>query len=117
MAVAHANQAWLFLREEKKEAAKENARTAIRLWRSLPIVSPFQELAFWPLTVIAMQDNDLGAAIEYLQAMLHPSQHQFSADLTTAMENTIRLSEERKLEESRRELERTLERARQEKHL
>jgi len=117
VAAAHANLAWLSLREGKKEEARTNAKAAIRLWRSLPLVSPFQGLALWPLIAIAQEEKELTAAIEYLQLLLHPSQHQLSAGLTAAIENTIRLSEEKRWEESWRELARTLEQAHLENHL
>jgi eukaryotic-like serine/threonine-protein kinase len=117
IAAAHANQAWLALREQKPEEARIQAEKALRIWSSLPLVSPFQSLAVWPLISVLQDQKDVPEVMECLNLLLHPSQHRLSDELTAAIQNTIQLGEKEDWSAFHQELKRTVEQARIEKHL
>src|SRR4029079_851736 len=49
VAAAIGNQAWLALQSSEWEQVKALSNEAIAIWKSLPLASPFQGIAIWPL--------------------------------------------------------------------
>jgi hypothetical protein len=89
IATAKANLAWIALRDENLEEAKQLALAAYETWRGLKIVYPFFGLGLWPLIAIHVHENRLQDAIDYLAPMLEPSQQKLLDEVTAQMERAI----------------------------
>ena len=86
VAAAKANLGWVRWRSDAFRESQELCSEAVRIWQSLPVVSPFQELAFWPLIGIALKENQIEDACRHAAMILDPSQRQ----LDSALENLLR---------------------------
>ena len=74
IAVTHACQAWLAVREGDLDAVFQHGEAALALWAGLPFDYPFHWLALWPLLAAALQRNQLDHAVRYAHGLLHPAQ-------------------------------------------
>jgi len=74
VAAALANQAWLSLCANEFEEVKNLANEALRIWKSLPVASPFQSLAIWPLIVAQIQEEQIREAYKSVELLLDPAQ-------------------------------------------
>jgi tetratricopeptide (TPR) repeat protein len=89
IAIAKANLGWAHLRSGEVTLAKQECTEAVEIWRSLPLVSPFQELALWPLIAIALQEQDIAAAIAHAGAILDPSQRQLEQGVESLLKRAL----------------------------
>lgn len=89
VAAATANLGWVRWRENSIEESKELCTEAIRIWQSLPLVSPFQELALWPLIGISLRENQIEPACRYVELILHPSQRRLDPSMEKLLRDAI----------------------------
>lgn len=87
---AKANMAWIASREGNVEEADANACAALHLWRGLPLASPFQWTALWPLIGIGLARNRTDEAIEHARALLSPVEQVLPGPVGTAVEAAVR---------------------------
>ena len=81
IAAAMSNLGWVHWREKQYEETKALCIDALRIWQSLPLVSPFQELAIWPLSAVLVQEDQLEQAQQSLSRILDPSQRRLEPEL------------------------------------
>ena len=86
VAAAKANLGWVRWRSNEISRSEELCAEAVRVWQSLPLASPFQELALWPLIGIALKENEIDEACKHASLILDPSQRQ----LDSVLENLLR---------------------------
>ncbi|MCP3144107.1 serine/threonine-protein kinase [Pyxidicoccus xibeiensis] len=82
---AHANRAWVALREGDLPAAHAAGTEALRLWQPLSLVYPFQWLAHWPLLAVALEAGQVAEALEHARAMLASNQQRLPDALTAPL--------------------------------
>jgi tetratricopeptide (TPR) repeat protein len=91
VAAALANLGWIHWRKTEYDKAKELCAEAVRIWRSLPLVSPFQELALWPLIAINLKEGKPQEACDHAESILHASQRQLDSDLEQHLRKAIEM--------------------------
>ena len=85
--VMQANAAWLLHRAGEYGQAQKQAEEAYGQWANTPY--PFQWLVNFPLLALAMQANQLPAAIQFAQAMLDPSQQKLPDELDDMLATAV----------------------------
>jgi tetratricopeptide (TPR) repeat protein len=89
VAAARANLGWLKWRANEIMESKDLCSEALQIWRSLPLVSPFQELALWPLIGIALQENELKEACRHASFILDPTQRQLDPEFEDLLRSAV----------------------------
>ncbi|MCE9667489.1 protein kinase [Myxococcus stipitatus] len=82
---AHANLAWVALRAGDRVTAHASATEALRLWQPLSLVYPFQWLALWPLLSVALEAEQVTAALGHARAMLAAPQQRLPDELSAPL--------------------------------
>lgn len=90
ISTAKANLAWVSLREGNLCKAQENGQAALEMWRKAPLVYPFQWTALWPLIGVALNKEEISAAVDYACALLQPSQQRLPDSINTILEEAIK---------------------------
>ncbi len=86
--VAWANRSWLAWKRNDREEALRCGRKAVDLWQGQGVY-PIQWTAHWPLVAVALETNDLSAAVEHAGALTHPAQHKLPDALTSSLEGAV----------------------------
>ncbi|MGE5261769.1 MAG: ATP-binding protein [Acidobacteriota bacterium] len=89
---AKANQAWIAYRAEDSARAKELGSGALETWHQLPPTHaslPFQWLALMPLIAVAMDEQQLGVAVDYTRVLLDPKLQRLPDDLAASLEQAV----------------------------
>jgi tetratricopeptide (TPR) repeat protein len=94
VAAARGNLAWAAWREGDLDEVEDKARSAVEMWRQMALAYPFQGDAVWPLIDALLTRNQIAEAIDYVRALLHPSQRPLSEVLRSAVEAAIQAWEE-----------------------
>jgi tetratricopeptide (TPR) repeat protein len=96
--------AWIAWREGNLAEAREQGRGALELWQGPLANYPVKWPALWPLLAVALTEQNISEAIEYAQALAHPTHARFPGTLTAAIEAAIAASEQNQIEEARAQL-------------
>jgi DNA-binding SARP family transcriptional activator len=86
VAMARANLAWVAWRQGNQSEAQATARAALDGWKALQVDYPFHWTALWPLISIALAQDQLSEAINYVRMLLAPQQLVLPDALRTAIE-------------------------------
>ena len=89
VAMAKANLAWLAWRQSRSEDALLLGEEALTLWHGMDDPYGVDWQALLPLTAVAMQQDRLPAAVEYLRGLFRDNQHPLPAELATASQEAI----------------------------
>jgi hypothetical protein len=89
VAAALANQAWLALRANQWDEVKKLANEALSIWQSLPVSSPFEGLAIWPLLVALMRDQKIEEACKAVEILLHPAQQPQLPEIESLLQSMM----------------------------
>jgi len=89
VAAAKANQSWLHLRAREFEESRKLSVEAIQIWQSLPVVSPFQELAVWPIIAVLIPLDQISDACKYAEILLHSDQRKQDDDMEELLRAAI----------------------------
>jgi tetratricopeptide (TPR) repeat protein len=65
--------AWIAWREGNLAEAREQARGALEIWQGPLVNYPVKWPALWPLLAVALTEQNISEAIEYAQALAHPT--------------------------------------------
>jgi eukaryotic-like serine/threonine-protein kinase len=94
--MAHAQYAWLAWRDGEIVETKRQAQAAIEDWDSsgpTQFMIPFRWLALFPLLDIALQEDDIGTALQWARHMVAPNQQRLPDALTDALERAVSAEE------------------------
>jgi predicted ATPase len=87
LAAAHANLAWLALRDGLLPEARREAEQALTIWGDYPY--PFRWLASWVLLALHTRGREFGAAAAAAQAILRPGQRPQPGELPNVLESAV----------------------------
>jgi tetratricopeptide (TPR) repeat protein len=104
VAAAWANQAWLRWRSQDYDEAKRLGLQAVEVWQSLPLVSPFQDLAVWPVIGVLLRENQISEACRYADILLNPSQHRLESPLEQILRTAVQASAGGDLDQAKEQL-------------
>ena len=108
---AKANEAWVAWREGDLSKAYANGQAALECWRQVPAghaSCAFQWTALFPLLGGSIIQDKISEAIDYVRALLAPSQMRLSDKLTLYLEQIIKTWEGGDLEETRTNLDQSI---------
>lgn len=96
MAMATANQAWVAWCTGDLVQAQDLGRAALALFHQLPAehITGFQWTALWPLTAVALRDEQVSSAMDYVRALLDPGQQRLPDALAACLEQAIQAWDE-----------------------
>jgi tetratricopeptide (TPR) repeat protein len=106
---ARANLAWVAWRKVDMTEALENGKAALELWQQSETSYPFQWLALYPLTSVAIARDRIPEAVEYARSLLEPTQQPLPDTLKTVLEEAIKTWERGEPEAARTHLDRAVE--------
>jgi eukaryotic-like serine/threonine-protein kinase len=86
-------QAWIAWRARKLAEARAVGIKAREALRGPFSHSPFYWIVYFPLLAVALAENQLAEAYEYVPPMLHPSQMIFPNDLAAQLETAVKAGE------------------------
>jgi len=86
---SEANLAWAALCENKLSEAQVHGQIALKMWQQTPLVYPFHWTALLPLICVALVQNQIPGAVNYVQELLAPEQQCLPGSLTAALKATI----------------------------
>jgi hypothetical protein len=90
ISTAKANLAWVKWRQGDFSKAQENGRTALEMWQQEPLVYPFQWTALWPMIGVSLAQDKVSDAVDYVCALLEPSQQRLPDALNVVLEEVIK---------------------------
>lgn len=86
--VAWANRSWLAWHRGELEEAQRHGQKALNLWEGRGAY-PIQWTACWPLAAVALQVDDMSAAIQHARALIDPAQQKLPDALTAWLESAV----------------------------
>jgi hypothetical protein len=86
---AHANLGWVAWREGRSSEAEQAAQAALRCWRPLSLVYPFQWMAHWPLVAVWLERDRTTEALGHVRALLDPTQQRMPDALTGSLQDCL----------------------------
>jgi DNA-binding SARP family transcriptional activator len=114
--LAQANEAWVAWRRGEFHRAGEAGRAALVRWEQLPSTHaslPYMWTALWPLIGLALREEKLSTAVEYLRMLLDPSQQRLPEPLTVPCELAIQAWDRDEPAEANQQIQRAVEMAQQ----
>jgi tetratricopeptide (TPR) repeat protein len=109
IATARANLAWVAWRKANLTEALENGKAALEPWQQSETSYPFQWLALFPLTSVALAHDRIPEAVEYARGLLEPAQQALPDALQTVLEEAIKTWERGEPAATRTHLDRAIE--------
>jgi len=109
ISVAKANLSGVNLREGNLSDAQENGRIALEMWQKAPLVYPFQWTALWPLISVANTKNQFSEAVDYVRALIEPTQQRLPEAPTALLKKVIKTWEGGETEKTHTYLNQTIE--------
>lgn len=92
VATAKANLSWVAWRDDDYQKARIYGRSALELWQTLPTghaSCAFQWTALFPLTATTLPEHHLDEVIDYVQAVLDPTQQKLPEELTAVLQDSV----------------------------
>lgn len=92
MALARSAECWLAWRVGDVCAAREHGHAALSLWQRLPhnhASLPFKWTALWPLIDVAIAEDSLRTAIDYLHVLAGADQQRLPETLSTLIDEIL----------------------------
>jgi adenylate cyclase len=83
LGIGLANQAWSLMRHGRGAEARAAATEAAAIWAKEPWLIKW--LAHWPLLSVAIDDEDVSAALEHCKTMLAPYQYDMGEDIVAGL--------------------------------
>lgn len=84
---AHANLGWVAWREGDSARAEEWGEHALRCWRPLSLVYPFQWMAHWHLVALKLEQGRSAEALGHVRALLEPTQQRMPEPLDDLLQH------------------------------
>jgi eukaryotic-like serine/threonine-protein kinase len=104
VAHAKAHQAWLRWVAGEPDEVKTLGMEAISIWQSLSVVTPFLELAVWPIIGVLNGSDRVSEACQYAELLLQPTQHKQHAEVEELLKVAIQADKEGNSAEARDKL-------------
>jgi DNA-binding SARP family transcriptional activator len=111
IALARANESWVAWRAGDWQRARESGCAALTLWKEVDSSHarhPFKWTALWPLIAVAVNENTLHTALEYLHILTSADQQRVPEALCLLIDQIVLSWEQGKIECTRRHLEEAL---------
>ncbi len=84
------HRAWVAWRDGNVGEAEAYARAALEEWQREQQVSPYQWTGLWPLIGVALTQERLAEAVDYVRMLLAPTQQRPPETLFTMLEAAVR---------------------------
>jgi hypothetical protein len=84
-AVIKANLAWLAYREGSMKKARQQAQSALDIWKKLSSPYAIQWIALFPMLAIRVEEQKLDDALSLAQALLKPPQQRLNSEVESAL--------------------------------
>jgi DNA-binding SARP family transcriptional activator/tetratricopeptide (TPR) repeat protein len=118
--MARANEAWVAWRRREFGRVDESGRAALVTWDQLPNTHaslPYNWTALWPLIGLALREEQLPTAVEYLHMLLDPNQQRLPDTLVAIIELALHAWDRSELDEANQQIHRSVEIAQQFQYL